>query len=363
MCSPGDPGRLVLADRAHDVERVAVAVVGVGDHRHVDGLHEAAARGRPSRRTRAGRRRGARAATPTRRSPSCRQRGSRRARRAAPTARRRRPARAPGPARRAAHERSSSRAWFHGRHEPRPPGCHRRRAAPRARAPPAAGLPHPRRPTLYVVRGGQRRRGNALLAEHGLQPADLPLVLSADGSVTGATVERVADAWHESDPPSKASYDLAIVGAGPAGLAAAVYAASDGLSTLLVERDVPGGQASHTSKIENFFGFPGGMRSPGALYLARLRRVAQGRGLRRRAGALSRCHLGSRMDARRGTIRSTSVGGYQVHPAGVVIASAPGHRTGGGSLRPRRRRSGRAGPRHYSTASGPPARPRAAGAV
>jgi thioredoxin reductase (NADPH) len=58
-----------------------------------------------------------------------------------------------------------------------------------------------------------------------------------------------------------------IVGAGPAGLAAAVYAASDGLSTVVAERDVPGGQASHTSLIENFFGFVDGI---GGAELARL---------------------------------------------------------------------------------------------
>jgi thioredoxin reductase (NADPH) len=68
-------------------------------------------------------------------------------------------------------------------------------------------------------------------------------------------------------PPQRGDYDLVIVGAGPAGLAAAVYAASDGLSTLIVERDVPGGQASHTSLIENFFGFPDGI---GGAELARL---------------------------------------------------------------------------------------------
>ena len=57
------------------------------------------------------------------------------------------------------------------------------------------------------------------------------------------------------------------VGAGPAGLAAAVYAASDGLSTVVFERDLPGGQASHTSLIENFFGFPDGI---GGAELSRL---------------------------------------------------------------------------------------------
>ncbi len=55
--------------------------------------------------------------------------------------------------------------------------------------------------------------------------------------------------------PDRKHYDLFIVGAGPAGLGAAVYGASDGLSTAVAEADVPGGQASYTSAIENFFGF------------------------------------------------------------------------------------------------------------
>ena len=60
---------------------------------------------------------------------------------------------------------------------------------------------------------------------------------------------------------------LRVIGAGPAGLAAAVYAASDGLSTIVCDRDVPGGQASYTAMIENFFGFPDGI---GGAELARL---------------------------------------------------------------------------------------------
>ena len=70
-----------------------------------------------------------------------------------------------------------------------------------------------------------------------------------DGSEVhrNATVHGLAEAWNLSTPPSRKHYKLAIVGAGPAGLAAAVYAASDGLSTVLVEIDVPGGQASHTA--------------------------------------------------------------------------------------------------------------------
>ena len=63
-------------------------------------------------------------------------------------------------------------------------------------------------------------------------------------------------------PPRLDHYESAIVGAGPRGLAAAVYAASDGISTVVIERDLPGGQASHTSLIENFFGFPTESEAP-----------------------------------------------------------------------------------------------------
>jgi thioredoxin reductase (NADPH) len=84
-------------------------------------------------------------------------------------------------------------------------------------------------------------------------------VIDGEHVIAPANIGELARAWQVPTSPSRAHYDLAIVGAGPAGLAAAVYAASDGLSTLLVEREVPGGQASYTSLIENFFGFPDGI--------------------------------------------------------------------------------------------------------
>jgi thioredoxin reductase (NADPH) len=98
-----------------------------------------------------------------------------------------------------------------------------------------------------------------LLGKRGLTNAELPVVLDGDDVYAGATVLPLAEAWGLSSPPSRAHYDLAIVGAGPAGLAAAVYAASDGLTTVAIEADVPGGQASYTSLIENFFGFVEGI--------------------------------------------------------------------------------------------------------
>jgi thioredoxin reductase (NADPH) len=117
---------------------------------------------------------------------------------------------------------------------------------------------------------------DALVRERGLEGAPLPIVVSDAEVVAGATVESLRTAWGEASGPRQRNYDLAIVGAGPAGLAAAVYAASDGLRTVVLERDLPGGQASHTSMIENFFGFPGGI---GGAELARLAgRQAEGFG-------------------------------------------------------------------------------------
>jgi thioredoxin reductase (NADPH) len=107
----------------------------------------------------------------------------------------------------------------------------------------------------------------ALLAARGATGVPTPALIDGDDVIGGVTVAALAEAWRLSAPPSRAHYDLAIVGAGPAGLAAAVYAASDGLATVLIEADVPGGQASHTSLIENFFGFVEGI---GGAELARL---------------------------------------------------------------------------------------------
>jgi thioredoxin reductase (NADPH) len=106
-----------------------------------------------------------------------------------------------------------------------------------------------------------------LLASLGLVDAALPVLVDGDRAFTEATVETIATAWGGLQPPKLKQYDFAVIGAGPAGLAAAVYAASEGLSTIVCDRDVPGGQASYTAMIENFFGFPEGI---GGAELARL---------------------------------------------------------------------------------------------
>src|SRR5438105_4269352 len=106
-----------------------------------------------------------------------------------------------------------------------------------------------------------------LLQGLGLADATLPVLVDGDRNFSAATVETVAAAWGGLRPPKRTHYDFVVIGAGPAGLAAAVYAASDGLSTMVADRDVPGGQASYTAMIENFFGFPDGI---GGAELARL---------------------------------------------------------------------------------------------
>jgi thioredoxin reductase (NADPH) len=92
-----------------------------------------------------------------------------------------------------------------------------------------------------------------------LDPAR-PVVVFADGRIlTDPSNRELADAIGLSTRAALPFYDLAIVGGGPAGLAAAVYGASEGLKTLLVEREAPGGQAGTTSRIENYLGFPSGL--------------------------------------------------------------------------------------------------------
>jgi thioredoxin reductase (NADPH) len=106
-----------------------------------------------------------------------------------------------------------------------------------------------------------------LLASLGLADAALPVVVDGAENYTGVTIESLARQWGGFQPPRQSHYDFAVIGAGPAGLAAAVYAASDGLSTVVSDREVPGGQASYATMIENFFGFPEGI---GGAELARL---------------------------------------------------------------------------------------------
>jgi thioredoxin reductase (NADPH) len=88
----------------------------------------------------------------------------------------------------------------------------------------------------------------------------LPVALLEDGSVLERpTILELAERLGVTGTPKTDHYDLVIVGGGPAGLAAAVYGASEGLKTILVEREATGGQAGQSSRIENYLGFPNGL--------------------------------------------------------------------------------------------------------
>jgi thioredoxin reductase (NADPH) len=99
-----------------------------------------------------------------------------------------------------------------------------------------------------------------LLDERHLDPEQLPVVLFADGtSLVNPELDALAGRVGLSLQAAQDFYDIVVVGAGPAGLAAAVYGASEGLRTLVIEPDAPGGQAGSSSRIENYLGFPSGV--------------------------------------------------------------------------------------------------------
>ena len=94
----------------------------------------------------------------------------------------------------------------------------------------------------------------------GLEAQTLPLILFPDGArLAEPPLPAVADKIGLRTRAQTNFYDLAIVGGGPAGLAAAVYGASEGLRTVIIEREAPGGQAGLSSRIENYLGFPSGL--------------------------------------------------------------------------------------------------------
>jgi thioredoxin reductase (NADPH) len=103
-------------------------------------------------------------------------------------------------------------------------------------------------------------KGQELLAGADLTSPRLPLVIMLDGQVLAdPTNAEIARAFGVSTRPQRMRFDLVVIGGGPAGLAATVYGASEGLSTLAVEREAVGGQAGSSSLIRNYLGFPWGV--------------------------------------------------------------------------------------------------------
>jgi thioredoxin reductase (NADPH) len=98
-----------------------------------------------------------------------------------------------------------------------------------------------------------------LLKHFGLTEADTPVVVCKDHVLRNPSNRAIADAIGIHKVLDTTVYDLAVIGAGPAGLAAAVYGASEGLNTVVLERTAPGGQAGSSMRIENYLGFPTGL--------------------------------------------------------------------------------------------------------
>ncbi|SNR49975.1 FAD-dependent oxidoreductase [Hymenobacter mucosus] len=99
-----------------------------------------------------------------------------------------------------------------------------------------------------------------LLVRSGYTAADLPVVIFEDNTaLANPTRTDIAGRLGLAQTASQDLYDVVVIGAGPAGLASAVYGASEGLRTLVIERQAPGGQAGTSSRIENYLGFPTGL--------------------------------------------------------------------------------------------------------
>ena len=112
----------------------------------------------------------------------------------------------------------------------------------------------------YSLTVDHDEEANHLMETAGASLTDLPLVLFPDGDrLKQPSTDQVAARIGLKSHASRPAYDLVIIGAGPAGLAAAVYGASEGLKTLLIEASAPGGQAGQSSRIENYLGFPKGI--------------------------------------------------------------------------------------------------------
>ncbi|GAA2167262.1 response regulator [Humibacillus xanthopallidus] len=150
--------------------------------------------------------------------------------------------------------------------------------------------------------------------------ADLPLVLVPDGEVLRApTILELAAALGLRTTAERELYDVCIVGGGPAGLAAAVYAASEGLSTVVVEQSAPGGQAGQSASIENYLGFPRGLSGAdlAGRALAQARRFGAELVLARDVVALEA----------RGPVRAVRFDGGDIEARAVIIATGVSYRT------------------------------------
>jgi thioredoxin reductase (NADPH) len=162
--------------------------------------------------------------------------------------------------------------------------------------------------------------GARLLSAAGVTESDVPVVVTTEGkSLVQPSEAEVAANVGLATTPAKDFYDLVVVGAGPAGLGAAVYGASEGLRTVLVERRATGGQAGQSSRIENYLGFPDGVSGSQLADRARRQAVRFGAELLTTREAVA-------LDAR-GSTRVLRFGdGSEIAAHAVVLATGVSYR-------------------------------------
>ena len=163
-------------------------------------------------------------------------------------------------------------------------------------------------------------KGRRLLQQVGVPPGDHPVVLLFDGRVLmDPTNERIAEMLGAQTKPANSRYDLAVIGGGPAGLTAAMYGASEGLSTLLLEREAFGGQAGTTSMIRNYLGFPRGISGRELASRALEQAMVMG-------AEMVFIRSAVRLEARDDDLLLTLADGKQAHSRAVVIATGVTYR-------------------------------------
>ena len=161
--------------------------------------------------------------------------------------------------------------------------------------------------------------GRSLMAAYGLVDEDLPAAVLFDRVLVRATPQDVARAVGLTFEPSDRDVDLVVVGAGPAGLAAAVYGASEGLVTVLLDAQGPGGQAATTSRIENYLGFPGGISGDDLTRLALVQALKFG------AQVYAPCHVVGMRGEPSGPVL-TLADGSEVRARAVIVATGARYR-------------------------------------
>jgi thioredoxin reductase (NADPH) len=163
--------------------------------------------------------------------------------------------------------------------------------------------------------------GKAVMSAAGLTLADLPAVLTPSRTLRKATPGELAEqlglSYHRA---SDKTIDVAVIGGGPAGLAAAVYGASEGLATILIDAIATGGQAAASSRIENYLGFPSGLSGTELTGRASIQALKFG------AELSSPCRAAS-LDCTGGQLRVVLEDGTDINSRSIIIATGARYRS------------------------------------